>query len=75
MKQKKNDFASIAFHDASLLLSVLFVILGIIGTFCVGKYFPDLNETLRTLLLLFFGMVAMESGVMFSRRLQQLKEE
>lgn len=64
-----------AVHDGGIILSLIFVAIGIGGTWLVNRYLTEVQGFVRILLLLFLGMMALQSAAMFSQRLMQLNEE
>ena len=73
--KERNSFLSRVFHDGGIILSLILVAAGILGSFLVSWYLREINDLVHILLLLLFGMMALQAASMFSRRLSQLLEE
>ena len=70
-KVPKESFFQRIRHDEKLLTYIILMIVGIGGTILFSK-FPISNTTVRTLLVLLASVVAIESGMNFSKRWMEL---
>ena len=62
-------------RDKGIILSLVLVALGIAGTFFFNRYFGGRPGFVSILVLLFFGMLALQGAGMFSQRFTQLYQE
>lgn len=70
-KVSKESFFQRIRHDEKLLTYIILMIVGIGGTILFSKL-PISNTTVRTLLVLLASVVAIESGMNFSKRWMEL---
>lgn len=73
--KENSSFWNRVVHDGGIILSLILVAAGIFGCFFVSQYLRELNELAHILLLLLFGMTALQAASVFSRRFAQLLEE